>query len=237
VNPDGSPTELVQIDAPLPCENGAWEEAYRRFETPAQEVAKFRNRLQALGAQQWSRGDQAVELFCGRGGGLLALAELGFTRLEGLDLSATLLQQYRGPAKLYVCDCRRLPFDDASRDLMIVQGGLHHLQRLPDDLEACLDEVRRVLRPGGRFVVVEPWTTPFLTMVHTLAFSPLRKAWGKLDALATMIEHERDTYENWLRRPAEILAALDRRFTSKIRRQGWGKLSYVGLRTEAPASG
>jgi SAM-dependent methyltransferase len=100
-----------------------------------------------------------VELLCGRSNGLEALAQLGFHRLEGVDLSSRLLTQYKGFGMCYVADCRQLPFADHSKDILIVQGGLHHLSFLPGDLEQVLSEVRRVLRKSGRFVVVEPWLT------------------------------------------------------------------------------
>jgi hypothetical protein len=100
-----------------------WEAAYLRFETPEQEIEKFTARLLKLGAGEWPRQAEIVELFCGRGNGLHALHRMGFTRLEGVDLSARLLAQYRGGAKCYVSDCRRLPFADRSKDVLIVQGG------------------------------------------------------------------------------------------------------------------
>ena len=101
-----------------------WEAAYLQFETPQQEVAKFIGRLNRLGAAEWPRDAEIVELFCGRGSGLLALAKLGFTRIEGVDLSPRLLAESAGNAKVIVADCRRLPFPDRSRDILIVQGGL-----------------------------------------------------------------------------------------------------------------
>lgn len=220
---------IVRVDPPLTCCDQVWENAYLRFETPEQEIAKFLGRLKRLGAHHWPRDAQVVEIFCGRGNGLQALAQLGFARLEGVDLSERLLQQYRGPATLYVCDCRKLPFDDASRDVLIVQGGLHHLPRLMDDLEATLDEVHRVLRPGGRFVAVEPWLTPFLRFMHAACRVRLaRHCWSKLDALAVMIEREQETYDAWLARPREILAALQSRFEVETCRSQLGKLQFVG---------
>ena len=110
-----------------------------------------------------------MELFCGRGNGLHALEQLGFTRLEGVDLSGRLLAQYRGKAKCYEADCRKLPFADRSKDILIVQGGLHHLPDLPEDLEKTLAEMHRVVRKNGRLVIVEPWRTPFLTVAHLVS--------------------------------------------------------------------
>ncbi len=206
-----------------------WESAYLRFETPRQEVRKFMGRLLRLGAQKWSRDAEVVELFCGRGSGLLALARLGFTRIEGVDLSEALVRQYRGPGVVHVGDCRELPFENTSKDIAIVQGGLHHLAQLPEDLDRTLAEIRRVLRRGGMFVAVEPWLTPFLKAVHCLCgFRTVRWVSGKFDALATMIEHEQQTYDRWLGQPETILTLMRSHFAVQHCETGWGKLMFRG---------
>jgi len=52
-----------------------------------------------------------------------------------------------------VADCQeRLPFDDGFFDRVL---AIHVLEHLPD-LPSALDEVARVLAPGGRFVTVIP---------------------------------------------------------------------------------
>jgi SAM-dependent methyltransferase len=226
---------LVQVAAAQACCNETWEEAYQRFETPEEEVRKFLGRLRRLGAAAWPRDARIVELFCGRGNGLHALAQLGFTNLEGVDLSAALLAKYTGPARLCLGDCRTLPFEDGSRDVVIVQGGLHHLERIPEDLERVLAEARRVLRPGGRIMIVEPWRTPFLSFVHWLLGSPLAcRLYPKLGALAVMTRHEARTYFDWLDKPDVIRAALRRHFAEERCRIAWGKLNFLG-RKRGPA--
>lgn len=63
------------------------------------------------------------------------------------------------PVALY--DGRRLPFPDGTFDIVWSSAVLEHVR----DLGACLDETRRVLRPGGRAVHLLPspvwrfWTT------------------------------------------------------------------------------
>jgi SAM-dependent methyltransferase len=211
------------------CCDSEWEAAYQRFESSAEEIQKFERRLQSLGASRWPRESEIAELFCGRGNGLMALAALGFDRIRGVDLSESLLRAYRGPARLYVGDCRDLGFVDRSLDIVLVQGGLHHLPEIPGDLEKTLIEIKRVLRPGGRFVMVEPWRTPFLRVVHTFCnLSLARRAWGKLDALATMIDRERTTYERWLSQGQPILRLLQAHFDPELKSIGWGKISFVG---------
>lgn len=210
----------------------AWEAAYRRFETPEEERRKFVQRLGKLGVDRWDRSLKICELFCGRGNGLAAWLEMGFKNLEGLDLSADLVRDYDGPANVRVGDARELPYEDSSFDAIAVQGGLHHL-RLMDDLDRTLAEMHRVLKPDGRLLIVEPWLTTFLRIVHAACGSRIcRRVWGRLDALATMIDLERETYEDWLGRPHEIRPALERIVKPEKLEIGWGKLMLVGRRRE-----
>jgi ubiquinone/menaquinone biosynthesis C-methylase UbiE len=208
-----------------------WEQAYLAFETPEQEIQKFLGRLTILGAAEWPRDARIVELFCGRGNGLHALERLGFTQIEGVDLSPSLLSEYAGRAKCHVSDCRRLPFESESKDVLIVQGGLHHVSSLPADLEDVFLEMQRVLRSDGRVVIVEPWLTPFLRVVHLICrFGLARLLSKKVDALATMIEHEQRTYDQWLSQPNLILKLAHSRFRPLKQTIGWGKWNFVGLR-------
>lgn len=225
----------MSVDVDVPNATTLWEAAYSRFETPAEEVNKFVRRLRRLGVADLPRDVRIVELFCGRGNGLEALARLGFRNLEGVDLSPRLIAQYKGSARCYVADSRYLPFADGSRDVVIVQGGLHHLMSLPDDLAQVLAEVRRVLRDEGRLVVVEPWLTPFLRLVHLLCgFGIVRKFSGKLDALATMIQYERETYEQWLGQPGLVRSTFQQYFEPTYLSTRWGKCSFVGAPRRQP---
>jgi SAM-dependent methyltransferase len=208
-----------------------WEAAYLAFETPEQEINKFVSRLIKLGAPQWPPHTEIVELFCGRGNGLHALRRMGFTNIEGVDLSPALLAQFGGDAQCHVSDCRHLPFETGSKDILIVQGGLHHLSTLPDDLEQVFLEMGRVLKTGGRVVIVEPWLDPFLRLVHVVSGLPLACAFSKkLDALATMIRYERRTYEQWLSQPKLIMTLSRKHFSPLQERVEWGKWNFVGMR-------
>jgi ubiquinone/menaquinone biosynthesis C-methylase UbiE len=207
-----------------------WEAAYQRFETPEEEIRKFLGRYRWFGAEKLLPETSIVEIFCGRGNGLRALESLGFKSLAGVDLSERLLTQYTGQAELHLADCRELPFNDGSVDLVIVQGGLHHLLDLTPDLSRTLKEVQRVLRSTGRFWIVEPWQTPFLSCVHAMTnLRPVRKLWGKAEALATMTEREKVTYERWLASPTIIQNLLTENFQTERLRIGWGKLYWSGI--------
>ena len=130
-----------------------------------------------------------------------------------------------------------MSFPDESRDVFCVQGGLHHLNAIPGDLDAVLAEVHRVLRPGGRFVVVEPWMTPFLGLVHALCRqAAVRAISPKFKALDCMIGREGRTYFQWLSTPAAVMASLSRSFEPERVQIAFGKLLWVGTKRVAGAS-
>lgn len=207
----------------------AWEDAYLRFETPAAEIAKFQKRLNGFQQNKWPRDAKIVELFCGSGQGLVALESLGFENLTGIDISSRLLHKYQGSGKTVTADCRSIPLLDNQFDIAIVQGGLHHLPNLRTDLPTSLTEVHRILKPGGHFVVVEPWLTPFLWFVHfiTLDFRLLNCVSGKLSAFHDMVRLEEDTYIPWLDSANWIKAEFLRFFDEKSVKIGWGKLAAI----------
>ena len=204
-----------------------WEAAYRRFESPTAEIRKFSRRLRLAGATAWGGSSRILELFSGRGGGVRALRALGFQHVTAIDLSRSLLAIGERPAIL--ADCRALPCGSGTQDVVVIQGGLHHLDRLPEDLEVTLRESYRVLAPSGRIVIVEPWMTPFLRFVHLLCeLRIVRWISPRIDALATMIEHERSTYERWLSSQAVVRKALLQWFEPERWHVGFGKLLFVG---------
>jgi SAM-dependent methyltransferase len=71
-----------------------------------------------------------------------ALLELGAARLHGVGVHNVLLQEGNAAA---------LPFLDASFDLVMCRGALHHFP----DPGAAIDEMARVCRPGGRVVAAD----------------------------------------------------------------------------------
>ena len=50
-------------------------------------------------------------------------------------------------------DARRMPFEDASFDVVMSSGALHHISHNLDDHEQAVREIVRVLKPGGRIVI------------------------------------------------------------------------------------
>jgi ubiquinone/menaquinone biosynthesis C-methylase UbiE len=103
--------------------------------------------------------DTVVDL--GSGTGLLALSVAARARrVIAVDVSAPMLDRLRRHAEaqglsidLVHGDMRRLPLPDESVDVVVSSYAFHHL--VDDGKELVAAEAYRVLRPGGRVVVVD----------------------------------------------------------------------------------
>ncbi len=111
--------------------------------------------LEAVEGQQFER---IVDLGTGTGRMLTLLAPLT-KEAEGLDLSHHMLTVARANlnraearnARVRQGDVTDTPFETASADLVIVHQVLHYLE----NPEAVLSEAARILKPGGRLLVID----------------------------------------------------------------------------------
>jgi len=108
-------------------------------------------------------GDALLQLGCGDGGLVAALAaKVGLTgRAAAVDATAEGVAAgergaVRGGVLVEVTQApyAQLPFDDGAFDVVVAHDLLAGLA--PEDRVACLRDAFRVLRPGGRLMVVEP---------------------------------------------------------------------------------
>src|SRR3990167_2768357 len=85
------------------------------------------------------RTASVLEVGCSHGAQLNALHALGFTDLQGVDLSEQAMLGCRWPTR--VADGASLPFGDRAYDLVMVSGTLMHVP--PDDKARFVDELKR----------------------------------------------------------------------------------------------
>jgi ubiquinone/menaquinone biosynthesis C-methylase UbiE len=105
-------------------------------------------------------GLQVLEIGCGRGVGTeLLLQHFGARRVCAFDLDPAFVGRARsrlaayGPdrVQLSVADASAIPASDGAFDAVFDFGVIHHVPAWRD----AVAEVRRVLRPGGRFFFEE----------------------------------------------------------------------------------
>ena len=133
-----------------------WDDAARWYavQEPAQRVSWHTALRLALPGEH----DVVLDLACGPGTAVRELHRTGLpvpTRWVGLDTSAPMLARARRRGSAVVrADVADLPVASGAVDLVLAGWLLHVLGA--DERAACLREVARVLRPGGRCIVVVP---------------------------------------------------------------------------------
>jgi ubiquinone/menaquinone biosynthesis C-methylase UbiE len=97
-----------------------------------------------------------LEVGCSMGTDLLQLARRGMRVTgidlteEGINLARKRFELYQMPAELKVDDAENLSFPDNTFDVVYSFGVLHHTP----DTQKAIDEVWRVLAPGGLAVIM-----------------------------------------------------------------------------------
>ena len=100
-----------------------------------------------------------LEIGCGSGAGIdLIFSAFGAATVDAFDLDPQVvgraMQRHAGNignVRLWVGNVRHIPVPDGWYDAVFNFGVLHHVQRW----RSALDEIYRVLKPGGRFYCEE----------------------------------------------------------------------------------
>jgi len=83
-------------------------------------------------------------------GAIMASADLTFSRARATQAKFDLMSDMATGCQALQSDAENLPFADNSFDIVYSNGVLHHTP----DTEGAIDEVFRVLKPGGRAVIM-----------------------------------------------------------------------------------
>lgn len=119
--------------------------------------------------------ERVLDVACGTGQLLALLAErLDSPQLVGVDQVPAMLevakQRVGQRAFLLECDASRLPFDDASFQLVTSTSALHYFQ----DPDAALREMRRVISRNGNLIIAD-WCRDYFWMELLNRILPLSK--------------------------------------------------------------
>ena len=170
-----TPDQLAQN----PHDRADKPERVRRMFAAIARSYDLNNRLHSFGRDQaWRKaavrlaqvkaGDEVLDCACGTGDLTLAFAKTGAKRIVGtdftqemLDIAGTKLPKARqrntkphdpsGRVTFQRADAMALPFADASFDVVSIAFGIRNVA----EPRRALAEFFRVLRPGGRVVILE----------------------------------------------------------------------------------
>src|SRR5262245_44006100 len=122
--------------------------------------AELLSRIEELAARELEGAGEILDLGCGTGWCLRALADAGVTpaRLFGLDLLPERVAAAEANvlgARVVVGNARRLPFEDGRFSLVLMLTLISSLGSVLAVREA-LGEARRTLAPGGLLLCYEP---------------------------------------------------------------------------------
>jgi SAM-dependent methyltransferase len=170
-----------------------------------------RRRIAAALLDQWLEpepGDRVLDVGCGTGGNLAALARWG--RVSAIDVSGCPLEfaRRRRSAGLSQASALVLPYPDQTFSLITAFDLLYH-QWINDD-ERAIGEIYRVLKPGGWLLVTDS-AMPMLWSAHDELYfarerytlSKMRQKLGKAG-----FQPRRCSYTNFLLLPVATLVRL-----------------------------
>lgn len=129
--------------------------------------------------------DTVLDVATGTADFAIAALDSGAKEIVGIDISEGMLnvgrekvKKYNGRIRLERGDSEHIQFNDQTFDAIIVAFGVRNFEHLQKGLE----EMRRVLKPGGHLIVLEfskPSAFP-VKQVYNFYFKYILPFWGNL---------------------------------------------------------
>lgn len=139
-----------------------WFARYHRWLGEDWKLENYIRYVHTLLAQAGAKleGARVLDAGCGFGLTALFLHLLGAVEVHGLDCHAGMIRTFQTylsllnmPFRVYPClgDVAHMPYGDAYFDIVLSMEAVSHYR----NLEAFLDEIARVLRPGGHLIIAD----------------------------------------------------------------------------------
>ncbi|WP_299306342.1 demethylmenaquinone methyltransferase [uncultured Brachybacterium sp.] len=149
-------------------------------------------------ALEIEQGDMVMDLAAGTGTSTTSIAHAG-ARVVAADFSLGMMSEGRrrgAPVPFVGADAQHLPFATDSFDAAVISFGLRNVQ----EPRLALEEMTRVVRPGGRIVVCEfstPTWKPFRTVYEKYLLRALPAVAGKVATTVDAYEYLAESILEW----------------------------------------
>ena len=176
-----------------------------------------------------TRNSRVLDLAAGTGDLTMAIATIASPASvlatdfvpEMLEVAKEKAAAYDGPTTIEFApaDAQNLPFADESFDVVTIAFGVRNLP----DRAANFREVHRVLKPGGRYVVLEmsrPPFAPFRALYHFYLHSVIPALGGMITGDRASFEYLRDSILGF---PGQVALA------GELHKTGFGEVTWRNL--------
>jgi ubiquinone/menaquinone biosynthesis C-methylase UbiE len=149
---------------------------------------KLPAKLKRLGLFDEDREVSLLDTCCGGGDVLQILKQNGFKNLTGIDQHA-IKNERETEINFIVGDVLKMPFPDNTFDVVLNMHALHHMGNA-ETTHAFFLEVRRVLKPGGKFLIVDFPASLQIKLLFNLLRTRLFDLIGSLRNFADILNEE-----------------------------------------------
>lgn len=151
-----------------------------------------------------------LEIGAGKSALPLALKEKGLSvTVTDISESAVLYQAKQGLEAVQVKDCK-LPFENNSFDVVISASAIEHFE---NDVE-MVNEVHRVLKPNGLFILALPASTETITNRYAGSNHPPEKVYSEK-------EYKKVFLKNFTEEDRQMYVITDEQPTDFVPHAGW----------------
>ena len=165
------------------------------------------------------RGKVVLDIGCGFGGMMAAMAERGAARVVGVDNHPGHAEYARRAtgAEVHTASAEKIPIPAATVDVVVSDAVLEHIH----DLHDAMSELHRVLVPGGRVFAV--WGPSWLTWNGPHLAKSVGIPWAHLvfsdRTLVNVLERLRDRYpDSYIDEKIADFQQMGRNTRRKLRR-------------------
>ena len=214
-------------------DHDSWNKTWTRYQEFNQE--KLIRIYDCLSIENIQRDANILDIGCGTGDFIKILKKRGFKSVHGIEPQSDLVKN-SGLDCIVQGSCLSAPTIESTYDIVILLGVLHHLKSIEEVTNALIN-IKKLLKPGGRFYSVEPRKTFIRSFLTQLMFAlPMRVLPERVKLDRVLVKEELIELNNWLNYEKDVPAkAALLGFQIKIQKVDWRMTAQILTKPEDSA--